>query len=195
MHYLILNSRTASLNVLYISQIYVCYIVFYIFQLIQLWLALCVRIANDSKNIYFSVLYFENFNFKYQGKLVKLICLISFHSTVFTIHFVTPVVHHQILVWRSRLVSRHEEAVDEATRRIEQSAHESGGGASGTTRAGGGGRRSRGTAAQEKERAQRQLVETALERAGTHLEHSVLLSLDALLLACLMQHHLSPVYN
>lgn len=90
-------------------------------------------------------------------------------------------------MWRSRLVLRHEEAVDEATRRIEQSAQDSGPGR--------GGRRSRATAsaAQERERTQRQLVETALERAGTHLEHSVLLSLDALLLACLMQHQLSPV--
>ena len=88
-------------------------------------------------------------------------------------------------------MSRHEEAVDEATRRIEQSAQEAGGGSSSRGRRQG----SKGTGAQERERAQRQLVETALERAGTHLEHSVLLSLDALLLACFMQHQLSPVCN
>ena len=92
-------------------------------------------------------------------------------------------------MWRSRLVSRHEEAVDEATRRIEQSAQETGVGTSGRGRRQG----SKGTGAQERERAQRQLVETALERAGTHLEHSVLLSLDALILACFMQHQLTPV--
>ena len=97
----------------------------------------------------------------------------------------------KILVWRSRLVSRHEEAVDEATRRIEQSAQEAGGGCSSRGRRQG----SKSTGARERERAQRQLVETALERAGTHLEHSVLLSLDALLLACFMQHQLTPVCN
>ena len=92
-------------------------------------------------------------------------------------------------------MSRQEEAFTAATERLDSSravrrdseegvsSHRAGAGGGGGAGAGAGGQQ------------QRQLIEQALQQAGTHLEHSVILSFYALLLACLMQTQLDEVGN